>query len=82
MSRKLAEIEAEALQLGARARASLARKLFESLGRPAESAHERAWYDEAERRMRAFQEGRIDTILAREVLRRTRSEIRRKPRSG
>ena len=81
MSRKLAEIEAEVLQLAPKSRAALARKLLESLGPATESENERAWYDEAERRMRALREGKIDTIPAREVLRRMRSEIKRKSRS-
>lgn len=81
MPRKRAQIETEALKLSARSRAALARKLLESLEPPAETAHERAWYDEAERRMRELQEGKIDTIPARGVLWRMRSEIRRKTRN-
>lgn len=81
MPRKLDQIEAEALQLGARSRAALARKLLQSLEPATVSDNERAWYDEAERRMRAYQEGRIDAIPAREVLRRMRSGIRRKSRN-
>jgi IS5 family transposase len=82
MPRKLEQIETEALKLGARSRATLARKLLESLEPATETAHERAWYDEAERRERAFREGKVDTIPAREVLRRMRSEITRKRRTG
>ena len=82
MPRKLAQIETEALKLGVRSRAHLARKLLESLDPPNETSRERAWYDEAEQRMQAFREGKIDTIPAREVLRRLRSQITKKPRSG
>lgn len=78
--RKLAQIETEALKLGARSRAALARKLLESLEPPAETAHERAWYDEAERRMRAFQEGRVRTIPAQDVLRLLKSRSTKKAR--
>ncbi len=82
MPRKLAQIETEALKLGVRSRAHLARKLLESLDPPTETAHERAWYDEAERRLKAFREGKMDTIPAREVLRRMRSEITKRRRTG
>lgn len=74
MPRKLEEIETEALKLGKKSRATLARKLLKSL----ETAHERAWYDEAERRLKALREGKMDTIPAREVLRRLRSQIGKK----
>ena len=40
--------------------AHLARKLLESLDPPTETNHERAWYDEAEQRMQAFREGKIE----------------------
>ena len=78
MPMKLAQIETEALKLGVRSRARLARKLLESL----ETDHERAWYDEAERRERELDEGKTDTIPAREVLRRLRSEIGKKRRTS
>ena len=82
MPRKLAQIETEALKLGVRSRARLARKLLESLDPPTETDHERAWYDEAERRERELDEGKTDTIPAREMLRRLRSEIGKKRRTG
>ena len=78
MPTKLEQIETEALKLGVRSRATLARKLLKSL----ETDHERAWYDEAERRLKAFREGKMDTIPAREVLRRMRSEITKRRRTG
>jgi len=78
MPTKLEQIETEALKLGAKSRATLARKLLKSL----ETAHERPWYDEAERRLKAFREGKMDTIPAREVLRRMRSEITKRRRTG
>ena len=68
MPRKLEQIETEALKLSAKSRAILARKLLESLEPAAETANERAWYDEAERRERELDEGKTDTIPAREVL--------------
>jgi putative addiction module component (TIGR02574 family) len=82
MPRKLEQIETEALKLGARSRAALAQKLLKSLEPATETDNERAWYDEAERRKRELDEGKVDTIPAREVLRRMRSEIGRKRRTG
>jgi hypothetical protein len=82
MPRKLDQIETEAMKLGAKSRAALARKLLESLEPTRESDNERAWYDEAERRGRELDEGRVDTIPARVVLRRLKSEIVRRRRTG
>ncbi len=82
MPRKLEEIEAEALKLGARARAALARRLMASLPPAGETAIERLWFDEAERRERELDTERADTIPAREVLGRLRSGTVRKARGG
>ncbi len=82
MPMKLAQIETEALKLGVRSRAHLARKLLESLDPPSETSYERAWYDEAERRKRELDEGKTDTIPAREVLRRLRSGIGKRRRTS
>jgi len=82
MPRKLEQIETEALKLGARSRAALARKLLESLEPASESDNERAWYDEAEWREQELDEGKVDTIPARDVLRRLKSEIGSKRRIG
>jgi hypothetical protein len=78
MPTKVERIETEALKLGKRSRAALARKLLRSL----ETAHERAWYDEAERRERELDEGKTVAIPAREVLRLMRSEISKRRRAG
>ena len=82
MPRKREEIEAEALKLGTRARAALARRLMESLPREGETAVERLWFDEAERREKELDAGRADTIPAREVLGRLRSGTAKKTRNG
>ncbi len=82
MPRKLEQIETEALKLGERSRAALAQKLLKSLEPATETDNERAWYDEAERRERELDEGKTDTIPARDVLRRLKSEIGRKRRTG
>ena len=82
MPTKLERIETEALKLGVRSRAHLARKLLESLDPPTETDHERAWYDEAERRKRELDEGKVDTIPAREVFRRIKSEMGKRRRTS
>jgi len=82
MPRKLEQIETEALKLSARSSASLVRKLLESLEPAAGTANERAWYDEFERRERELDEGKTDTIPAREVLRRLRAEITKRLHAG
>ena len=82
MPMKLAQIKKEALKLGVRSPAHLARKLLESLDPPSETSYERAWYDEAERRKRELDEGKTDTIPAREVLRRLKSEIGKRRRTS
>jgi hypothetical protein len=80
MSRKLAEIEAEALQLRARSRAALAERLLRSLDPPSTSRTESEWLEEAERRDRELDRG-ADTISAGELLRRMKSGTARKRRS-
>jgi hypothetical protein len=82
MSRTLDRLEAEAMKLGARSRAALARKLLESLDSGEDRTTERLWFEEAERRERKLDEGEARTIPAREVLRRLNSEIGKKPRTG
>ena len=82
MPRKLEQIETEALKLGAKSRAALAQKLLETLEPATETDNERTWYDEAERREQELDEGKVDTIPARDVLRRLKSEIGRKRRTG
>ena len=82
MPRKLEQIETEVLQLGAKSRAALAEKLLESLEPAIGKNNERLWFDEAERRERELDEDGAPTIPAREVLRRLRSEIARRRRTG
>ena len=81
MSRKLAEIEAEVLQLGVKSRAALAERLLQSLDPPSPSRTEKEWYEEAERRLRELDAGKAATIPARELLQRMKSGIARKRRS-
>lgn len=85
MPSKLARIESEALKLNAKSRAALAGKLLRSL-EPAtetanEKANEKAWYNEAERRERELDEGKVATIPARDVFRRLGFEMGKGNRS-
>ena len=83
MPRKLEQIETEALKLGSTVAGHISRgSCSKSLDPPTETDHERAWYDEAERREGDLDEGKIDTIPAREVFRRLKSEIGKKRRTG
>jgi hypothetical protein len=82
MPSKLARIETEALKLDAKSRAALAGKLLRSLETATDMANEKAWYDEAERRERELDEGKVTTIPARDVLRRLRSETGKSRRNG
>jgi putative addiction module component (TIGR02574 family) len=64
----LADLEPEALKLDPDARARLAATLLESLEEPPGTEIEALWYDEAERRDRELDEGRVTAIPAEEVL--------------
>lgn len=75
MERKFNEISTAALQLTIEERAELAGRLLLSLDEPSESELERLWLEEAERRLKAFREGRVRTIPSDEVFRRAMDEI-------
>jgi putative addiction module component (TIGR02574 family) len=60
------QLEAEVLNLPQAERARLAQRLIASLD--ADEPLERAWYDEAERRLAAVESGRLPEIPADEVL--------------
>jgi hypothetical protein len=69
----LTELESEALSLDARSRARLAESLLASLESLPEEEVQRLWLDEAERRERDWDAGRIQGIPAEQVL----SELKR-----
>ena len=69
MSRKLSELEAELLQLPPNDRALLANHLLASLESEDDGDVEQAWLEEAERRYRAYREGKMGARPADEVLR-------------
>lgn len=64
----LAEIQSEALRLDPQSRARLAECLLASLDDLAEAEIQRLWLDEAERREREWDEGRVEGVPAEQVL--------------
>ncbi|MBV8519714.1 MAG: addiction module protein [Acidobacteria bacterium] len=73
MSRPLKDIAAEALELPIAARADLASQLLDSLEEISEEENDQLWAQEAERRYRAYKEGRADAVPAEEVFARLRA---------
>ncbi len=69
-------IEKEALQLSDCERAVLADRLLASLSRPP-AGLEDAWLREADERMAAYREGRIEAVPGPEALAELRREFRR-----
>jgi putative addiction module component (TIGR02574 family) len=76
MVRKLEEIEGELLRLTPAARASLAKKLLDSLEDLSEEENERLWAEEADARYVDFKAGRTTASPGDEVFARARA---RKP---
>ena len=72
------EILRTALALPAEARAMLADRLLESLDGPGQERIDALWAEEAERRLREIEEGKVETIDGELVMQRLRS--RRKQR--
>jgi broad specificity phosphatase PhoE len=70
---KLSELENEALRLDPRSRARLAERLLGSLEDLSEGEIEKLWLDEAERREREWDAGKVEEIPADQVLRELRS---------
>jgi len=69
-----AELEHKMLELGPRDRARLAQMLWESLETElSEQEIEELWLDEAERRDRAVDEGRMELLPGDEVMREARN---------
>ncbi len=64
----LNELESEALKLDPKSRARLAESLLASLDDLPEAEVERLWLDEAERREREWDAGRVEGIPAEHVL--------------
>jgi putative addiction module component (TIGR02574 family) len=70
---KLTELENEALRLDPRSRARLAERLLGSLEDLSGAEIEELWLDEAERREREWDAGKVEEIPADQVLRELRS---------
>lgn len=76
MTRKLEDIESEALQLDRHARAALAKTLLGSLENLPESEYEELWVEEGEARYADFLAGKSVAIDGDEVFARARSRKR------
>jgi putative addiction module component (TIGR02574 family) len=70
------DVESAAMRLSTKARARLAARLIASLDKRRDEDAEQAWYDEAERRDKAYREGRLKGRPAEEVFRELRSKLR------
>lgn len=68
-----AELEHQVLELEPRDRARLAQILLESLEELSEQEIEELWLDEAERRVRAIAEGKMELLPADEVMEEARA---------
>jgi hypothetical protein len=77
MATKLEVLEAQAMKLDSKSRARLVRRLILSLEVQPDAERERLWVEEAERRARELQEGRVTARPAAAVLRRVRREVSR-----
>ena len=75
MSLKVKEIEEEALRLPSHERAQLAERLIHSLDEEDPEA-EKLWVEEAERRYRAYKEGKVKTKSANLVFKEARSKFK------
>ena len=75
MAKDLAQLEREALQLSEEDRARLAENLLSSLSPGEDVAAEREWLAEAERRYRAYREGKMTARPVGDVLREARKKL-------
>jgi putative addiction module component (TIGR02574 family) len=78
MTTKLDAVAAQAMKLDSRSRARLAKRLIQSLDGPSGAAIERAWAEEADRRVTELRGGVVTARPAADVLKRVRREISRK----
>jgi putative addiction module component (TIGR02574 family) len=76
MPSKVKELEKEALRLGPHERALLAEHLIGSLDVDDDPEAERLWIEEAERRYKAYKEGRVTTKPAELVFREARAKYK------
>jgi putative addiction module component (TIGR02574 family) len=78
MATKLQAIEAQVMRLGPKSRAKLAERLIQSLDPPMDTALERIWVEEAERRVDEIRKGQVKVRPAAAVFRRIRRQVSRK----
>ena len=76
MSPKLKEIEENAFRLSPRERAKLAENLIHSLDEEEDPEAEKLWIEEAERRYRAYNEGRVKGKPADLVFKEAQSKLK------
>ncbi|MCP4897788.1 MAG: addiction module protein [bacterium] len=70
------DVLSSALALSLEERARLAERLLQSLDDISEEEAEGLWLDEAERRIRDYRAGRVETISAEQVLSEARERLR------
>jgi hypothetical protein len=75
MPRAMKLIEAEVMELGIEARATLAGRLLLSLDTSSDSDLERLWLNEAERRLDEYRQGVVRGVPADVVFRRAIAEL-------
>ncbi len=72
LAQKLAD---EALLLPPEDRAELVEKLLQSLNVPTQAEIDRLWKEEAEKRVREYEEGNIETIDGKQVFKEIRDRL-------
>ena len=77
MARPLHEIEKEVQALSSEYKAALLRALIADLDGEVDEDVERAWLEEAQRRYRDLEEGRVKAVPAEEVFARARSRLKK-----
>ncbi len=78
MNAVVTDITGKALALPVNERAMLAPKLWDSLGNFHNPSAEKDWYELAERRWKEIEEGKVNCIPAREVMKQARNIIAQK----
>lgn len=76
MSVQTKEIEKQILKLTNSERASLAMQLINSLDNLDEKENERLWTEEADRRYKAYKEGRITATPAKDAIREAKLKLK------
>ena len=77
MTALVEQLARQVLALPVEDRAALAQRVWDSIEHFADADTEKAWLDEADRRWREIEEGKVECIPAAEVMRRARASIGR-----